>query len=129
MQKSAVKCILGDSYQSYESGLEKLGLETLEKRRDQMCLKFAKQCLKIEKMKHFFVKNDSEHSMEKRSSNAYKVIRAHTERFRKSAIPSMVKMLNASVSKKRKLFNQLDSLVPVNYDPTRLYHCDNDKQK
>ena len=66
--------------------------------------------------------------MEKRSSNAFKVIRAHTERFRKSAIPSMVKMLNASESKKRKLFNQLDSFVPVNYGPSRLYHCDNDKK-
>ena len=129
VQKSAVKFILGDSYQSYESGLEKLGLEAIERRRDQICLKFAKQCLKIEKMKHFFVKNDSEHSMEKRSSNAFKVIRADTERFRKSAIPSMVKMLNASEAKKKKLFNQLDSFVPVNYGPSCLYHCDNDKQK
>ena len=76
VQKSAVKFILGDSYQSYESGLEKLGLEAIERRRDQICLKFAKQCLKIEKMKHSFVRN--EHSMEKRSSNAFKVIRAHT---------------------------------------------------
>ena len=71
-----------------------------------MCLKFAKQCLKINKMKHFFERNDSKHLMEKRSSNANKVVRAQTERFRKSAIPSMVKMLNASESKKRKLFRK-----------------------
>ena len=94
-----------------------------------MCLKFAKQCLKINKMKHFFERNDSKHLMEKRSSNANKVVRAQTERFRKSAIPSMVKMLNASESKKRKLFSQLDSFVPVNYGCSCLYHCDNDKQK
>ena len=59
VQKSAVKCILGNRYQSYKSGLENLGLETLEKRRDQMCLKFAKQCLKLEKMKQFFVQKET----------------------------------------------------------------------
>ena len=59
---------------SYKSGLKNLGLETLEKRRDQMCMKFAKQCLKLEKMKKFFVKNESAHSMLKRDSNSFKVV-------------------------------------------------------
>ena len=46
MQKSALRCILGDSYTGYKDALEKL---SLEERREQMCLKFAKQCLKLEK--------------------------------------------------------------------------------
>ena len=129
VQKSAVKCILGKSYQSYENGLERLGLETLERRRDQMCLKFAKQCLKIDKMNKFFGRNFTEHSMLKRDSNAFKVVRAQTERYRKSAIPFMIRMLNSCESEKRKLLKQLDPPVPVNYGCTSLYHCDNDKQK
>ena len=129
VQKSAVKCILGNNYQSYENGLEKLGLDTLEKRRDHMCLKFAKQCLKIGKMKQFFGKNVSEHSMLKRDSNTFKVARAQTERLRKSAIPSMIRILNSYESEKRKLFKQLNPSVPVNYGSVSLYHCDNDKQK
>ena len=129
VQKSAVKCILGSSYQSYEDGLENLGLETLEKRRDQMCMKFAKQCLKLEKMKKFFVKNESAHSMLKRDSNAFKVVRAQTERLRKSAIPFMVRQLNGYRSDKRKLLKQVDSSVPVNYGSVSPYHCDNDTQK
>ena len=128
VQKSAVKCILGTSYQSYDSGLKNLGLETLDKRRDQMCLKFAKQCLKLEKMKQLFAKNDSGHSMLKRDSNTFKVVRAQTERLRKSAIPFMVRQLNGYESNKRKLFKQLDLSVPVNHGYVSPYHCDNGKQ-
>ena len=52
-----------------------LAHSALERRRDQMCLKFAKQCLKIDKMKKFFGKNYTEHSMMKRDFNAFKVVR------------------------------------------------------
>ena len=104
VQKSAVKLILGARYESYNDALKILGLETLDKRRDKMCLKFAKQCLKLSKMKDLFPKNESDHSMTKRNTDAYKVVRASTERFRKSAIPSMVKLLNEHEAKKQKQF-------------------------
>ena len=64
VQKSAVRCILGDSYKGYKDALEKLGLVSLEERRGQMCLKFAKQCLKLEKMKKFFPRSQRNHAME-----------------------------------------------------------------
>ena len=70
-QKSAIKCILENGYTSYEEALEQLGLETLEKRRDQMCLKFSKQCLKLEKMRGLFPRRKSGHLMEKRSSDVF----------------------------------------------------------
>ena len=54
VQKSAVRCILGENYSGYDNALEKLGLVTLEKRREQMSLKFAKQCLKLNKMNGLF---------------------------------------------------------------------------
>ena len=39
---------------NYEDALNKLQLQTLGERREALCLKFAKQCLKIEKMKDLF---------------------------------------------------------------------------
>ena len=49
VQKSAVKVILGQRYTSYDEGLKSLRLQSLEERREAMCLKFAKQSLKIDK--------------------------------------------------------------------------------
>ena len=114
VQKSAVRCILGVNYKSYDDALEKLRLVTLEERREQMCLKFAKQCLKLEKMKFLFPKNLSSHSMQKRYPEYYKVVKSQTERFRKSAIPSMLKMLNGCQREKRVTFKKLDAM-PVNH--------------
>ena len=125
VQKSAVKLILGARYESYNDALKILGLETLDKRRDKMCLKFAKQCLKLSKMKDLFPKNESDHSMTKRNTDAYKVVRASTERFRKSAIPSMVKLLNEHEAKKQKQFKKLRTIIPVNYVCNSPHHCDN----
>ena len=69
-----------------------------------MCLKSAKQCLKLEKMKHFFTRNQKSHVMEVRCTEFYKVVKTRTERFRKSAIPFMVKMLNDCQKKKKETF-------------------------
>ena len=44
-QKSALRCILGDSYRGYKDALRKLGLMTLEERRKQMCFKLCKTML------------------------------------------------------------------------------------
>ena len=88
-----------------------------------MCLKFAKQCLKLHKMKGLFPKNESDHSMQKRNSYVYQGVRAYTERFRKSAIPSMLRILNEY--EKQKKFKKLNALVPVNYVSCSPYHCNN----
>ena len=40
VQKSAVKIILGGKYQSYKKALDVLDLETLDSRRNYLCLKF-----------------------------------------------------------------------------------------
>ena len=127
VQKSAVKCILGNGYKSYEESLEQLGLETLEKRRDQMCLKFSKQCLKLEKMRGLFPRRKSEHLMEKRSSDVFSSVISNTERFRKSAIPFMIRKLNSCQSEKNKLLKKLVSIVPVNHGSSSPYHCGNEK--
>ena len=41
VQKSAVKVILKDKYKDYKSALNELNLQTLSRRREILCLRFA----------------------------------------------------------------------------------------
>ena len=57
-QKAAVKVILKkNNYKNYEDALKMLDLDSLQVRRKKQCLKFAKDCLKNEKMKKLFPLN------------------------------------------------------------------------
>ena len=49
VQKVAFILILKESYICYEQALAELNLETLDERRERLCLNFAKKCLKYEK--------------------------------------------------------------------------------
>ena len=95
VQKAAVRVILGNNYRSYENGLVCLNIETLEKRRETLCLKFAKNCLKNDKVKQLFPRNNSKHKMKKRKvSKKFKSRRSNTKRYKKSSIPYMINLLN-----------------------------------
>ena len=61
-----------------------------------LCLKFAKGCLKNEKVKDMFPMKKNEHSMKKRKSEKFQVKRVKTERYRRSALPYMVNLLNGN---------------------------------
>ena len=67
IQKSALKVILQEKFQGYKKGLAQLGLQTLEERRKQLCLDFAKKCVKSDKLKHMFPKIIKSHEMITRS--------------------------------------------------------------
>ena len=54
VQKVAVKIIAETKSLPYNEALKVLKLETLNKRRTNLCLRFAKNCLKNEKMKDLF---------------------------------------------------------------------------
>ena len=102
-----------------------IGLQSLEERREAMSFKFAKQCLRIEKMKGLFPRRVSGHNMVKRGSDTFDIVKPKTSRYQLSAIPVMQKMLNDAEKKQRLVLKQFNSLVPVNYDCSDLYHCDN----
>ena len=72
IQKVAVRVILGKSYTNYNDGLQKLRLKKLNKRRENICLNFAKKCLKNEKVKNFFKENKNLHRMNKKSKPYFK---------------------------------------------------------
>ena len=66
IQKVAVRTIMGRNYNNYSQSIKALKLDTLEKRRDILSLRFAKNCLKNEKKKNLFPIRKSENSMKTR---------------------------------------------------------------
>ena len=71
VQKAAVKIILKNRYTNYEKGLEILRMESLDERRRHLCLKFAKNCLKNDKLNGMFNKKKDMHKMKKRNRKEY----------------------------------------------------------
>ena len=71
-----------------------MNIESLGDRRNRFCLKFVKQCLKNENFKKLFPLKKQNHKMEKRKSEKFIIKKMHTERYLKSAIPDMKRLLN-----------------------------------
>ena len=94
LQKTAFRIILKNSYESYDNALKAMNMDTLDARREKLCLRFAKSCLRHKRMRSMFPVNTTSHAMMKRNFDKFKVNRAITERYKKSAIPYMQRMLN-----------------------------------
>ena len=114
VQKSALKVILGSSYTSYSDALNDLKLQSLAERRRSLCLKFAKKCLRTEKFNSMFPKKTKLHCMSKRYQEKFMVKDTWTERYKRSAIPYMVKLLNDEDRKRQGILNQIEKCLPVN---------------
>ena len=108
--------ILGEKYFSYKNALNVMKMDSLEMRRQNLCLKFAKQCIKNEKLKNMFPRSQNKHRMDKRSGEKFVVNKAFTERYRRSAIPNMQRLLNNLEKEKKKIFRKIENSVPVNYE-------------
>jgi hypothetical protein len=100
IQKAAVRVIMGKDYSTYSNGLKYLKIDTLEKRREVLCLRFAKNCLKNEKMQKLFPLKKTKHSMKKRRQQKYLTKKYNTNRYKKSALPYMRNLLNIENTKK-----------------------------
>ena len=100
VQKVACYLILHESYESYEKALTVLNLETLKIRREKLCLKFARKCIKHPKASEMFPLN-SESSYNFRTKEKYVVQKAKTDRLMYSAIPQLQRILNLDHQKKK----------------------------
>ena len=117
IQKVAVRIIMGKNYTNYQNGLKELKLETLEQRRRMLSLRFAKKCLKNEKLKKLFPLNKTKHIMMKRNKRKYQTRKIRTKILENSAIPYMTNLLNIEESKKLKMINNdISAIVPVNFN-------------
>ena len=97
VQKQAMRVIFKKQFSNYQNSLKTLKLDTLEIRRQKLNLKFAKGCLKIDKLSSMFPLNEIQHNMEKRCNEKFKVNHARTERYRHSAIPYLQRLLNSQL--------------------------------
>ena len=99
-QKSFAKIALKNRYRDYESSLIKLNLESLELRRNILCLNWAKQGIRNDNMKDYFPLNKAK-QIETRNHEKYKVNFSNTERMRKGAITNMQHLLNEEYQEKK----------------------------
>ena len=99
IQKSATNIIMGESYVSYKQSLRTLNLESLQARRDRLCLNFAKKSEKHVKFQKWFKPNTCTKETRLKKSKFHDVNAKHT-RFSKSPLSSLTKLLNKYYSKK-----------------------------
>ena len=89
--------LVRNSYKDYETGLAKMNLETLDERRENLCLSFARKCTKNKKLSHMFPLREKTHEMKTRKNEKYQVYKANNERYRNSAIIHMQHLLNSNM--------------------------------
>ena len=95
VQKVALRIILKDQYLNYIHALKITGIPTLKARRNDLCLKFAKSCVKNNMTSDIFPLNNF--ILNTRQHEKYYVPHAKTDRLARSAIPHMARLLNANV--------------------------------
>ena len=79
---------------AYEVALMMTSLKSLKDRRQERSLKFALKAIKHPENKKMFPVNERECAQNTRNSEKYYVNFAHTETYKKSAIPSLQRLLN-----------------------------------
>ena len=93
IQKSALYIILGNSYQSYTSALKLLQLETLFRRRQKLCTKFARKSYKNPKFNKWFKLNDRV-TITRHQGRRFCQVYCRTKRFERSPISYITELLN-----------------------------------
>ena len=113
IQRAALRVILKDRDLSYSDALLTLRIKSLKDRREELCFRFAKNCLKIEKLRKFFPLSQKKHCMSMRTSEKFLVEKCGSDRYKTSAVPYMKRLLNKHQLEKNALFKELS--VPMNH--------------
>ena len=113
VQKAALKVILKSDYKDYEEALRLTGLQSLDKRREMIGLRFAKNSLKDVNFSKLFPLKKTNHVMNVRNPLKYQLNKANTERYKKSTIPYLQGLLNKEVLKRRAEFNDMQTFKHV----------------
>ena len=99
VQKCAAHIIIGEDYLSYKAALKYLNLDSLEYRRNKICLNFAKKAENHEKFQKWF--KESKVRQESRLKKfKYCEVNSKHSRLDKSPIPFLTRLLNEHHDKK-----------------------------
>ena len=102
-QSVSLRVILKNEFNSYEEALKATGLQTLESRRKERCISFARKCIKHPLNKRIFPENiSSESAVTMRQREPFKVNFAYTETYKNSAIPYCQRLLNELEEERRR---------------------------
>ena len=116
VQKAAMRLIMGTKYQGYKEALKDMSLDSLEERRKKMALNFVKKSLKQKTFSRLFPPTSNNHLMRKRNPEKYAVNSAKTERYRRSAVPFLQRLLNEDYDLQKK---NIKCLLQVNNEGSR----------
>ena len=92
VQKIAFRIILGEDYGDYDIACTLLETETLEMRRERLCIKFSRKDIKKETSLFNVVSNPVRTRGKNRLVQEYK---CNTKRFQNSSLPYLSKLLNS----------------------------------
>ena len=98
-QKTFCKLVLREKYKTYENALLQLNLESLEIRRQELILRFAKNGIKKNTLNDLFPASNKKHPMDKRNNDKYVVNFANTDRLKNGSIITMQNLLNKDAKK------------------------------
>ena len=96
-QKTFCKLILRQKYKTYDLALEELNLSFLSERRNFLCQSFANKGIINNTLSDLFPKKRRKHNMELRNNIKFKIKYAKNERFKRSSIIHMQKLLNEEI--------------------------------
>ena len=91
--------ILGSKYGGYEDALQKLNIQSLSERREDIFENFTKKNYKNEKLKEYFKENNIKTHMSLKNSEKFHITKFKTNRLKHSTIIQMQMLLN-DVSRK-----------------------------
>ena len=92
LQKILLRTILADKYTTYEHACAQFDIHTLERRRTQICLKFALRVLENSKFKDFFKPNTNINNI--RNQEKFFVPFAKSSRYKNSPKVFLTRLLN-----------------------------------
>ena len=109
--------------ESYSETLKELDIMRLSERREVICLKFAKSCLKLKNFEKLFPMHSSGHGMKTRHEAKYQVSQSNSKRHANSAIPQMLKSLNKEHKEQKQQLKKIKNsfMSPTNFACTRIY--------
>ena len=109
VQKAALKVILRNDYNDYEEALRLTGLQSLDSRRDMIGLRFVKNSLRNANFSKLFPLKKINHVMSVRNPLKYHINKANTERYKRSTIPYLQRLLNKDSQKRKSEFIQMQT--------------------
>ena len=93
IQKRSCRLILGNRYEHYNTSLADLNLAMLSDRREQLLLKFGQKLLNSERHQHLIPRRlDPVYAL--RTSKKYQEPRSRTDRYSRSTILHIIRLLN-----------------------------------